>query len=515
LHLIFFSYILIEFNKHKIEDHLYKSQIFSDLTLGKIDIFQAIKLLENKVENKKDEGVVYTPRYIAEYIIKNINYHVNETIYEPSVGHGIFLFTLIEHVLEKFKLTKKQFTKWFNNNVFANEISTDKVNDLLMLLIIYFERKGIEGINYNNITNTDSLKKNYPFKYDVIIGNPPYVRTKNLNKDYLSFLKQNFHSCQKGNVDIFYAFIELSMKISKRSSMIVPNSYLYNKSATELRKITLSKLKSIVDFKSEMIFNPTRIYTCIYQLSEDVDNKVSYSNSINQNPVDYLRNSLNNEHWLFNENNAKLLPDNLDIKGGIATLRDKLYIIENPELIIIDGKEYFVKYFQEKKFFIEKCITVDFFKITKMNKKYVMIKPYNNKNQIMTEKFICDNYPYAYQYFKAIRNTLDERDKGKVQGYEAWYAYGRKQGIFSNNKKFHLLIPKMSTLPVKSYLIETTNDFLFVSGYVISFTRKEDALNIQRIISSNLFSDNIKNIGKEWPGNPPYYEFKISHLKNI
>lgn len=494
---------------------MYKSQIFSDLRLNKIDIFQAIKLLENKIDNKKDDGVVYTPKYIAEYIIKSINYNINETIYEPSVGHGIFLFTLIEHVLNKFKPTNKQFTHWFNNNVFANEISTEKVNDLLMLLIIYFDAKGIDGINYDNITNSDSLKKNYPFKYDVIIGNPPYIRTKNLNKDYLYFLKQNFNSCKKGNVDIFYAFIELSMRISRRSSMIVPNSYLHNKSATELREITLPVLKSVVDFKSEMIFNPTRIYTCIYQLSENVDNKVLYSNSIHHNPVDYSRDTLNNEHWLFNENNAKMLPDNLDIKGGIATLRDKLYIIEDPELVILEGKEYFVKYFQNKKFFIEKCLTVDFFKITKMNKKYVMIKPYNNKNQIMTENFISDNYPHAYQYFKAIRHTLDERDKGKVQGYEAWYAYGRKQGIFSNNKRFHLLIPKMSTLPVKSYLIETTNNFLFVSGYVISFTKKEDALIVQEIISSGIFSHKIKNIGKEWPGNPPYYEFKISHLKNI
>ena len=74
---------------------LTKNNILKQLENKEIDVFQAIYLLESTIENKKNEGVVYTPKYIADYIVKNIDYKITETIFEPSYGHGVFILSLI------------------------------------------------------------------------------------------------------------------------------------------------------------------------------------------------------------------------------------------------------------------------------------------------------------------------------------------------------------------------------------------------------------------------------------
>lgn len=493
-----------------------KLYVFKQFKNKEINVFQAIQILETNIENKKNEGVVYTPKYIADYIIQNINYNLNETIYEPSVGHGIFIFSLLEYIEKEFNMDNHTFSVWFNSKVFANELSSEKVNDFISLLSIYFEHKGIENISFKNITCEDTLTKNYVKKFDVLIGNPPYIRTKNLNSDYLQELRKSFLSCRQGNVDIFYAFIELSTKISLRSSMIVPNSFINNKSAENLRKIIKPYIKEIIDFKSELIFDPVRTYTCIYNLDNNLENNILYSNHLYETKLTFNKNLLSDQHWIFDEQQKeKMLPEKTLIRSGIATLKDKAYIIEQPKYTIINNKEYILHNYNNKEYLIEKEAVISFYKITKMNKQYCIINPYDENFNIIKEDDIQKKYPKLYYFFEEIKNELNMRDKGKTLKYESWYAYGRKQGLFKNNCKYHLLLPLMTTLPMKVSYLETENSFLFTSGYVISSSNQEDIMYIKKILESDNTSVFIKRVGKEWPGKEKYYTYSINQLRNI
>ena len=82
------------------------NRIIEDYKNNKITLEKTILKLDlaNKTNNKKNEGVIYTPRYIADYIVSGLDYDIDKTILEPSVGHGIFIFSLIEFVKKKFKL---------------------------------------------------------------------------------------------------------------------------------------------------------------------------------------------------------------------------------------------------------------------------------------------------------------------------------------------------------------------------------------------------------------------------
>lgn len=493
-----------------------KNNVFLKLENNEIDFYEAIKIIETEIENKKNEGVVYTPKYIADFIISNIEYDIKETIYEPSVGHGIFLFSLFEYVKNKFYLSNNDFSIWFNNKVFANELSKEKHEDLIKLLSIYFKINGIKNISFKNITCGDSLLKEYEYKFEVLIGNPPYIRTKNIENEYLKYLKNNFYSCKESNIDIFYAFIELSSKIAKRSSLIVPNSLISNKSATKLRELIKPKVDEIIDFKSKLIFDSVRTYTCIYKLSEKNSSFIKYSNDINSNFETYKKENLENKQWLFNKStHAKVLPNNIKVRGETATLKDHFYIIENPKYILKDGKEYVVQNFEGEDYLIEKEATIIFNKVTKMDNKYKIINPYDQDFNIIPEEKLKIIFPKLYEYFIKFKEDLNKRDKGKTEKYESWYSYGRKQGLIKNNKKYHLFIPKMSTLPLRVTYVECDEDFLFKSGYVISFSNKEEAIKTKEILLSDKISDYIKRVGKEWPGKSVFYTFSINHLKNI
>lgn len=74
-----------------------------------MNIFEKIKEMDIKnytAEEIKSGGIVYTPKYIADYIINSLNISIEETILEPSVGHGVFIFSLLEIIKER--LTKNE-----------------------------------------------------------------------------------------------------------------------------------------------------------------------------------------------------------------------------------------------------------------------------------------------------------------------------------------------------------------------------------------------------------------------
>lgn len=485
---------------------------------GKITIYELLyqlDLLRNK-KKRKSEGVVYTPKYIADYIIQKIDYQLSETILEPSVGHGLFIFSLIEHVESKFQLNSNELKEWFENKVYGIDILKENIEDFKLLLKLYFNNKGIE-ISTNNFTVQDTLFSNLN-KFDCIIGNPPYIRTKNLEENYLKKLRTNYITTEKGNVDIYYAFIEMAYKNANKISYIVPNSYIYNKSASNLRNLIKKDIVSIIDFKNTLIFDNANTYTSIFYINKKEENKfIGYKNKLDEKYKKVIKQELNPSQWIFNDNNTgkNTVEDFCNVKSGVATLKDKIFIIEDPKEIIKDNKKNIEQTYLGKSHLIEKEITVDYFKITKPNKSYKIIYPYNENSEILNEEYLKTKYPYAYSFLKEVRVDLDKRDKGKVDKYEAWYSYGRKQGLSKNNKAHYLLVPLMISKGFECKELKNPKHFLFASGFVLEFEDNDKLNYIKNIIESNKFYDFIKEQGKPWAGKKEYFSFTTTLLKKF
>ncbi|HOB83318.1 MAG TPA: class I SAM-dependent methyltransferase [Bacteroidales bacterium] len=110
---------------------------------------------------EKLRGGFYTPEIIAEFILRwGINGNSNSDILEPSCGDGIFL---------------KQILK---NNLYYNSITAVELNEV--------EAEKADSIQLKNkqIINADfhSYCNNTLQRFDLVVGNPPYIRYQFFDK---------------------------------------------------------------------------------------------------------------------------------------------------------------------------------------------------------------------------------------------------------------------------------------------------------------------------------------------
>lgn len=261
-----------------------------------------------------------------------------------------------------------------------------------------------------NKFNEDFIKANITKKYDNIILNPPYIKIQDLSKDYRKYLKKKFKILEIGLVDIYYAFLIKCLDLLNDDGVMIsitPNTYLYNKSAYELRKYFFENemIKEIIDFKDKKVFDNASVYCCITIFTKTKKSNLIY----NDNFINYS--DIKKNYSLFNFNsNEKTLKNICKITNGIATLRDKIFI-------------------HSKKLFNEPCWK----EITNGPCIKSIIYPYHDM-KIIDENIFKDKNPLTYEYLKKNKDELAQRDKGN-KIYPAWYAYGRSQSIKIHNKK--------------------------------------------------------------------------------
>ncbi|MFX1586820.1 MAG: Eco57I restriction-modification methylase domain-containing protein [Promethearchaeota archaeon] len=152
--------------------------------------------------NLKDNsiGQIFTPEYIAEFMVENIvklikdnNLFKNKRqsltdlrILEPSAGRGVFLKVLIEN---KF------------SDITAYETDINLKHRLIKSYpTIKFKFENFLGSDLND-------------SYDIIIGNPPYLG-QNYNAEIFQNYVEKYPICANyfvGNMDLFYFFIHLGI----------------------------------------------------------------------------------------------------------------------------------------------------------------------------------------------------------------------------------------------------------------------------------------------------------------
>ena len=94
--------------------------------------------------------------------------------------------------------------------IYGTDIDNNAINILKKTLInkkLQYDNKEKDiSISFNNISCEDGLKKNYPIKFDYIIGNPPYIGHKILDKDYKKFLLSEYKDVYRDKADLYFCF---------------------------------------------------------------------------------------------------------------------------------------------------------------------------------------------------------------------------------------------------------------------------------------------------------------------
>ena len=240
---------------------------------------------------------------------------------------------------------------------------------------------------------------------------------------------------------------------------ITPNSYLYNKSALNLRKLLFENryIEEIIDYNDAKVFKGISVYCCITVFTK------KYKDTLKYNDITYHYNDIVKTYSLFNNigassKNTKKLQDICKIKNGIATLRDKIYIHQN-------------------KLNEEPCWSL----ITNGTQEKYIIYPYNNVKIIDENEFKNEN-PLTYKYLLENKEELSKRDKGN-KVYASWYAYGRTQSIKKSNKEC-LYIPCF--LDPKNFTITKNKNILHYGCLCIEPNNSSDLNYIKDVIIKNI-----------------------------
>ena len=515
-------------------------------------LFEDVIAIFEKAIPEKDviiNGAIYTPDYIRNFIVdscfeqgkSSLNKPINEwTCADISCGCGAFLFTLAKKIKQETNLSYALIFKHiYGFDICANSISRAKI--LLSLLAISeeedietFDFKLYEGDSLSNLIK-ETLSINKKNGFDIIVGNPPYVRSKNIDPNIKSKLK-NWH-VSSGNVDLYIPFFEIGLvNLVKNGALgyITVNSFFKSVNARLLRKYLQDNTYdfSIIDFGQELVFEKKMAYTCLAFITKKNQDYISYKkinskelnintrkkifNQILYKQLDYQKGwQLNNDDETGNniskiERTGEPLGEKFPIKNGLATLANNVYIFKPIEedmlyyYFIHNGLEYKVEKSICKDIIKPNVIKSEIDLISKLEK---IIFPYANK-KLITDTQFSENYPFTYKYLSSKKEILNNRDKGKAN-YEEWFAFGRTQALYNTGKK--LLIPYMSD---KSYAVYSdSEEMLIYCGYAIYGDSKEDLLLLKKILESAIFNYYIKHTSK--PYSTGYYSYAKNYIKNF
>ena len=191
------------------------------------------KIAELSNAERNNEEAFYTNKKLLNYIYKELPI-VNKKqirVLEPSVGVGNF----IPYIISKYNYAEKLII----DVVDINKYSIGVLKELLKTIDI---PKNVE-INY---TCDDYLLHNFEEKYDVITGNPPFMKMNSKNK-LLNKYREKCINDESNNTSSY--FLEKSLMIADNVVMVMPKFLLNTSEYTKTRNY-LSKFNiiSIIDF---------------------------------------------------------------------------------------------------------------------------------------------------------------------------------------------------------------------------------------------------------------------------
>jgi len=444
------------------------------------------KLTSGKAHRKK-QGIYYTPTYVVDYIVKNTVGELaknkkfdlkNIKVIDPACGSGSFLMKAFDYLVTldkqrngdvdqtKLDLTGASATygrkvEILKNNIFGVDLDPKAVEIAqLNLLLKAAEKKhrlptlqenikvGNSLIDDSEIAGKKAFKWEEEFKeimdeggFDVVIGNPPYVRHEEL-REYKNFFSKKY-STFNNSADLFIYFIEKGLSLLKESGyfgFIVSNKFLKSGYGKNIREYISSryKIEKYFDSFKDKVFQDASVDPCIIIIKKEKPSKrhkikVNEDYNIEQHLLDI-------NGWVFKSNKEYSIKNKIESIGVILSKYD-VRILRG---IVTGLTEAFIIN-KEKK---EELISKDK-RSSELIKPFLRgrdIKKYQLKNP---ELFIIlaknglnieNDYPAIFNHLIGFKDKLQKRwDKGSN-----WYNL-RPCDYYNSFEKPKIIYPDISS----------------------------------------------------------------------
>ena len=216
-------------------------------------------------------GAIFTRREVVDFILDLVGYTSDRPLQElkllePSFGDGDFLFPAIDRLLDAWKATTKAThpLEALGDCIRAVELHRDTFNRTHLALVARLTRAGIaahlaQAIADRWLLQGDYLLLELPEAFNVVVGNPPYVRQEMIPAALLCAYRSQY-ATMFDRADLYIPFIERSLKLLTKGGalgFICADRWMKNRYGGPLRALVASEfhLKIHVDMTDTPAFH--------------------------------------------------------------------------------------------------------------------------------------------------------------------------------------------------------------------------------------------------------------------
>lgn len=194
------------------------------------------------VTEEKVGGVAYTPKALADFVAQQmLAAHQKQQkpcfkILDPAVGEGELLVSLIEQISASSDILLKVYG--FETDERALFVATQRLQNKFPHAEIDIQLGSfLDYVLEKHACSGSLFGASAADKYDLIIANPPYVRTQVMGGKQAKLLTEQFNL--SGRVDLYYPFllgIARALAPDGVAGVIVSNRFMTTKSGAPIRK---------------------------------------------------------------------------------------------------------------------------------------------------------------------------------------------------------------------------------------------------------------------------------------
>lgn len=373
-----------------------------------------------------------------------------------------------------------------------------------------------------NCSYEHAFRQEYNGGFDVVIGNPPYVRQE-LFKEIKPYLEQKY-KCYNSVADLYTYFIEKGINLVNTKglfSFILPNKFLKATYGKEIRKVIKddTNLELLIDFDDYPVFEDATTYPIIFVLNKrnDYKNDFFIYSEINRrentsDPIGLLElkkhevsfDSLTEDMWNFVGLNSFEILKKLQINShslneyvskkifrGLTTGKNEAFIIDEEkknELINSNPKNS------------ERIKVLATGKEVKRN-------TFNFQNKYLLFTGFKDDIPNLYP---DIQNELDKYKDALIkrsdQGENYWNL--RACAYYEEMQQPKIIYPRINSR-CNFYFDEKGDVFLLDNNFFISSNSK----SLLALLNSKLIFFYLKNVCTTLQGG--FYDFRRDKISTI
>jgi type I restriction-modification system DNA methylase subunit/predicted type IV restriction endonuclease len=247
-------------------------------------------------KERKELGQFYTPDFVIDYILDQVEISPDKKILDPACGSGGFLMKAYDRLrkqyLEQGWAENKIHSQILEKNLFGIDINPFATQLTVMNLLL----KDLDHPTGNiNVVEGDTLEKleekfdldiyqvESPLKgitktdkklsyglllgsrpFDIVVGNPPYISfgtrgTRGADegkRKYFKFLRKNYPNSAEYKISMYAIFMDRGIELlanSGRFGFIVPDSFLLGRYYSKIRRRILGScaIKEICLFQKD------------------------------------------------------------------------------------------------------------------------------------------------------------------------------------------------------------------------------------------------------------------------